>query len=417
MTTKKDSALDDMAAQVRTVLRAEQGGKWRGRILVALLVLLALAGLAWWLWPQDQSVRWQTHVLDRGDMALTSTATGNLQPKSEVSVGAEISGLVREVMVRENDQVQQGDVLARFDTEELRVTLEQAEARLALSRASVAEAEATVQEASAEERRIMALVEDQLSSRSQGDSARATRKRAAARLSSARASVNEARAAVSQTRTRLEKAVITSPITGVVLVRGVEPGTTVAASFQTPQLFLLAEDLREMELHVALDEADVGMVKAGQTATFAVDAWPGRQFQADVLSVHLYPTTANNVVTYTTVLSVDNTEDLLQPGMTATATITTGLREQALRVPNAALRFEPPTPASGGGMFTPPGGRGSGPAVADNTVWVLRDGEPVSVPLRLGSSDGRFTEVLDGGLREGDSVVTGVAPAADGGRG
>src|SRR5690606_8811077 len=153
----------------------------------------------------------------------------------------------------------------------------------------------------------------------------------------AHAAVKEARAAVSQARTRLDKAVITAPITGVVLLRSVEPGTTVAASFQTPQLLLLAEDLREMELHGAPDEADVGMVKAGQRAVFSVDAWPGRRFQAEVMSVYLYPTTENNVVTYTTVLSVDNSEGLLQPGMTATATITTGIREQALRVPNSAL--------------------------------------------------------------------------------
>src|SRR5690606_15188233 len=143
-------------------------------------------------------------------------------------------------------------------------------------------------------------------SEAQHDSVRANRKRASARLASARAAVQVALATVSQSRTRLDKAVITSPIACVVLVRSVEPGTTVSASFQTPQLFLLAEDLHEMELHVALDEADVGMVKAGQTATFAVDAWPGQRFQAKVLSVHLYPTTANNVVTYTTVLSVDN---------------------------------------------------------------------------------------------------------------
>jgi len=416
MASKNDDALKEMATQVRTLLRSEQGRTWKGTAMIALLVLAVLAGLAWWLWPKDTTIHWQTHMLDRGDMVLTATATGNLQPKSEVTVGAEISGLVREVLVKENDLVNKGDVLARFDTEELRVSLEQAEARLALARASVAEAQATLEEASADERRSISLMERKLTSEAQRDSAVASRKRAAARLTYARASVQEALAAVSQTRTRLAKAVITAPITGVVLVRSVEPGTTVAASFQTPQLFLLAEDLREMELHVALDEADVGMVKDGQTATFAVDAWPGRSFQADVLSVHLYPTTANNVVTYTTVLSVDNSEGLLQPGMTATATITTGTREQALRVPNAALRFTPPSQTSGGGMFGHPGGSAAQQRGISNLVWVLRDGEPKPVPLRLGSSDGRFTEVLDGEVHEGDSVITGVAETAAGGR-
>lgn len=412
----EDDALNAMATQVRSLLHSEQGRKRTTKVVIGLLVLVLLAGLVWWLWPKSTAIHWQTQTLDRADMVLTATATGNLQPKSEVTVGAEISGLVREVLVKENDQVNKGDVLARFDTEELRVGLEQAEARLALARASVAEAEATLDEASADERRSTSMMNRKLISEAQHDSARASRQRAAARLTYARASVQEALAAVSQTRTRLDKAVITAPITGVVLVRSVEPGTTVAASFQTPQLFLLAEDLREMELHVALDEADVGMVKAGQTATFTVDAWSGRVFQANVLSVYLYPTTANNVVTYTTVLSVDNSEGLLQPGMTATATITTGTREQALRVPNAALRFTPPAQTSGGGMFSHPGGSAAQQERTHNLVWVLRDGEPKPMPLRLGSSDGRFTEVLDGDVHEGERVVTGVSETAAGGR-
>lgn len=408
--TAEDETLKGMAAQVHSMLRAEQGRNWTGRAGTALLVLAVLALLLWWWWPEDKTIHWQSHVLDRSDIQLTATATGNLQPKSEVTVGAEISGLVREVLVKENDQVSKGDVLARFDTEELRVALEQTEARLALAQASVEEAQATVEEAGADERRMATLMERNLASTAQNDSAKASSKRAQARLTYAHAAVREARAAVSQTRTRLQKAVITAPITGVVLRRSVEPGTTVAASFQTPELFLLAEDLSKMELHVALDEADVGMVKAGQSATFSVDAWPSRQFQAEVLSVYLYPSTANNVVTYTTVLSVDNSEGLLQPGMTATATITTGLREQALRVPNTALRFSPPTDSNGGGgIFAPPGGSSAQDDGPSNDVWVLRDGQPQRVLLRVGSSDGRFTELLSDELSEGDEVLTGIA--------
>jgi|SRR5690554_4852562 len=409
--TTADEALQSMAAQVRAVLRTEQGRNRFGRTGTVLFVLVVLALLLWWWWPEDNTVHWQTHVLDRGDMELTATATGNLQPKSEVTVGAEISGLVREVLVKENDQVNKGDVLARFDTEELRVALEQAEARLALAQASVAEAEATVEEAAADARRIATLVERNLASVAQHDSAKASSKRAQARLTYAHAAVREAKAAVSQTRTRLDKAVITSPITGVVLRRTVEPGTTVAASFQTPELFLLAEDLREMELHVALDEADVGMVKAGQGAMFTVDAWPSRQFEAKVLSVYLYPSTENNVVTYTTVLSVDNSESLLQPGMTATATIITGVREQALRVPNSALRFAPPAESRTGSILGPPGGRSAQDEGPSNDVWILRDGQPQRVLLRVGSSDGRFTEVLSDELSVGDEVLIGIVPS------
>ena len=412
--TDDDTSLKKMADQVRGVIRAEQGRKWSAWGIAAALVVLVVA-VVWWRWPEDEPVKWQTALVDRGDMLLTATATGNLQPKSEVTVGAEISGLVREVLVKENDQVSKGDVLARFDTEELKVALEQAEARLALAQASVEEARATVDEARVDERRIDTLIQRNLASQAERDSVVAVRKRAEARLTYALAAVREARAAVSQSRTRLEKAVITAPITGVVLQRSIEPGATVAASFQTPQLFLLAEDLGEMELHIALDEADVGMVKAGQQAVFTVDAWPGKEFRAEVLSVFLYSTMENNVVTYTTVLSVDNSEALLLPGMTATATVTTGNRDQVLRVPNAALRFNPPVDTASPGMLSHPGSRSAqqnnGPG---NAVWRLRDGQPERVLLRIGASDGRYTEVLSNEISEGDVLLIGVGQADTG---
>ncbi|MCB1679834.1 MAG: efflux RND transporter periplasmic adaptor subunit [Halioglobus sp.] len=234
--------------------------------------------------------------------------------------------------VAENDQVRRGQVLARFDAEELDVALQQATAGLALARASLFEATATLEEAVIDERRIRSLVQRKMQPRATLDEAVAKRKRAEGGEAYARATVQQAEATLSQARTRLEKAVITSPIDGVVLQRSIEPGTTVAASFQTPVLFLLAHDLGQMELHVSMDEADVSMVAAGQRATFTVDAWPNREFDARVLKVYLYHTVENNVVTCTTVLAVDNAEHLLQPGMTATATIFTGRRQQALRV-------------------------------------------------------------------------------------
>lgn len=413
MQENEDSSRQEMAAEVNRVIRS---ARKRGRVgrLVWLLVLAALLVIAaWWLWPDGEEVRWQTHVLDRGDMVLTATATGSLEPKSEVSVGAEISGLITRVLVDENDLVEEAQVLALFDTDQLEVALEQAQAQLALSRASVAEAEATLQEAQVDERRISALRERGTVSQAELDGATAARKRAAAQLAYAHASVRQAEASVLQARTLLEKAVITSPINGVVLQRSIEPGNTVAASFQTPVLFLLAEDLKAMELHVSMDEADVGLLEIGQTAMFAVDAWPGREFPAEVLKIHLYPTVENNVVTYTTVLSVDNSEDLLKPGMTATATIETGRREGVLRVPNMAFRFTPPaTDSHGGGLFSHPaaraGGKGVGPS---NTLWVLRDGEPTRLVVQTGASDGRYTELPGAGLVEGDEVITGMQAA------
>lgn len=410
MEDDKDSALRDMAAEVNAVIRSEHKRVRLSRVSWSVAGLILLAAPLWWFWPSETELKWQTQPLDRADMVLTATATGNLQPQSEVSVGAEISGLIASVLVEENDNVRQGQVLARFETETLAVGMQQAKAGLALARASLAEAEATLDEARIEEQRTRSLVVRGTAPQATLDQAEATRKRAEARVAYAQATIAQAQAAVSQARTRLEKAVITSPIDGVVLQRNAEPGTTVTANFQTPVLFLLAEDLGQMELHVAMDEADVGLVKAGQQATFNVDAWPGREFEARVTKVHLYPTVENNVVTYTTVLTVDNKEHLLQPGMTATATITTGLRKQALRVPNIAFRFSPPSAnKNGGGLFRHPGSRSNGGGSGSaNTVWVLKDGEPQRVLLRTGYTDGRYTEVLSNELKAGEEVLTGV---------
>jgi len=410
LTSRNDKALEAMADDVMTTVRPPRR---RGLLRWGALLAVTACGATWWLWPAPERTAWETRPVDRGDMVLTATATGNLEPKSEITVGAEISGLIQEVYVAENDSVQQGAVLARFDTEELEVNLREAEARLALAKASVEEARATLAEVTVDLRRKDELRQRGTASQSELDSAVAARDRAAARVTYAHATVNEAEAAVSMARTRLEKAVITSPINGVVLQRSVEPGNTVAANFQTPQLFILAEDLRRMELHVALDEADVGMVEAGQPATFTVDAWPDREFEATVLSVYLYPTVENNVVTYTTVLGVDNAEGLLKPGMTATATIRTGFREQVLRVPNAALRFTPPATDEHRGLLSgPPGMRRDSADTPGNTVWVLRDGQPQRLAIRARFTDGRFTELDGDELAEGEQVIVGMKPVA-----
>lgn len=408
MAADNNTPQNDMAEQVHAVLRSEHARSRFSKSAGIGIVLFVVAALGWWLWPSEQPVQWQLHTLDRGDMVLSATATGNLQAKSEITVGAEISGLIREVLVDENDQVSKGDVLARFNTDELQVSLQQANARLALARASVKEAEASLEEARLNMQRSKALVKNGSVSQAEFDSLKAAEARAQAKLSYAHASVREAESSVLQANTRLQKAVITSPINGVVLQRNIEPGNTVAASFQAPELFLLAEDLGQMELHVSLDEADVGQVEAGQQASFTVDAWPSRSFNAEVLKVHLYPSIENNVVTYTTVLGVDNTDNLLKPGMTATATITTGRREQVLRVPNMAFRFSPPAEQQGGGLFSHPASRNNGKGGSNNTVWLLRDAQPQRLLIGTGFSDGRFTEVLGDELKPGDQVITGI---------
>mgnify|MGYP006284849435 FL=1 len=411
MADVESTRMEEMAAEVESAVRSERHRGVLRYVLWALVVLGIAGAIAWWQWPREESIEYHTAGVDRGDLVVTATATGNLEPESEVTVGAEISGLIDEVLVEENDRVELGQVLARFDTEQLEINLELARAQLASARASVSQAQATLEEAEAQEGRKVELFDKNTASQAELDTARAARKRAVAQLASARASVRQAQSSVSEAETRLEKAIITSPIDGVVLQRNVEPGNTVAASLQAPELFLLAQDLRQMELHVALDEADVSLVEAGQPATFTVDAWPERTFDAEVLTVFLYPTIVNNVVTYTTVLGVDNSDSLLRPGMTATATIETGTSRDVLRVPNLALRFSPPRQEDGGGIFSGPPGRGAGSRDAgpSNTVWVMRDGESRRLALSTGRTDGQYTEVLGDELEVGDRVVTGIA--------
>lgn len=402
------SGPDDQSAEVRATLQANQS---RSRIVWLALLVLAAAGVAggiWWWSGEEPQPDYQTTTADRGDIVMTATTTGSLEPKREVTVGAEVSGQIEEVLVEQNDRVEKGQKLARLDTTALENSLAQSRAELGQARASLAEAEASLEEAKLDEQRTERLFEEGSSSRQALEQARASRARAEAQVQSARARVQQASAAVSVQKTDLEKATIVSPVDGVVLSRSVEPGNTIAASFETPELFVLAEDLTDMQLHVSVDEADVSLVEQGQSATFTVDAWPDRSFDATVQLVALQPTVDNNVVTYKTELDVENTDRDLRPGMTATATIQTGRREDVVRVPNAALRFVPPPSNEQGGMrFGPPrDDRRSEPD--EDTVYRLVDGEPQKVHIQTGRSDGRHTEILTDNIEPGDVLVTGI---------
>jgi HlyD family secretion protein len=257
-------------------------------------------------------------------------------------------------------------------------------------------------------------------SKAEMETAEAVQARAVANLASAKANVTQARATLSSDETNLAKASIRSPINGVVLARKVEPGQTVAASLQAPVLFTLAEDLSQMELQVNVDEADVGQVQKDQQATFSVDAYPGRKYPATISRVSYGSQVTEGVVSYPTVLNVSNDDLSLRPGMTATAEISTAVRENALLVPNAALRFTPAATAgkqaSSGGILAsllprmprPPSTRAArnGNEKGSKQVWVLKDGQPVPVKIKTGLSNGRMTEVLEGDLKSGMQVIT-----------
>jgi HlyD family secretion protein len=365
--------------------------------------------------------QFRTEEVTRGDLTVTVSATGTLQPTNQVDVGSEVSGLVESVFVDDNDRVKTGHVLARLDLSKLQDQVVNARAALASAEARVLQAAATVQESRANLTRLRQVSElsgGKVPSKAELEAAQAAAARAEADEKSARAAVEQSRASLSSAETNLAKASIRSPIAGIVLARKIEPGQTVAASFQAPVLFTLAEDLSQMELQVDVDEADVGQVRDGQEATFTVDAYPNRRYPARVKRVSYGSQTKDNVVSYKTVLRVDNDDLSLRPGMTATAEITTVKRRGVLLVPNAALRFTPPVTASAAkrslvsNLLPRPPGSASRAANASNgkkgdqKVWVIRDGQPVALAVTAGASDGRLTEISGDSLQPGLAVIT-----------
>lgn len=356
-----------------------------------------------------------------GQLLVTASASGTLQPTKSVDVGSELSGTLASVLAQENDHVSKGQLLAQLDTAKLKDTVAKSQAAVAAAEAVVAQTQATVAEAKASLARMRQVAElsgGKVPAKTELDTAEATLLRAQANEASARADVVQAKATLKTDETNLGKATIRSPVDGVVLTRKVEPGQTVVAAMTTPVLFVLAEDLAKMELQVKVDEADVGNVKKGQTATFTVSAWPGRKFPASIQRVGLGSTTTDNVVTYKTILQVNNDDLALRPGMTATASVVTASRDNVLLVPNAALRFTPPSaagqaPSRGLVARLVPGPPPEAPkkrpvAVSGDAaqVWLSAENGPQAVAVKTGVSNGRYTEVLGGELKAGMAVIT-----------
>lgn len=392
------------------------------------VALLGLAASAWVYFGNGNeatATRFATEPVTTGTLVVKVAATGNLQPTNTVDVGSELSGIVEKVYVDDNDQVKKGQMLARLDLSKLQDAVAKSRAGLQVAEAQVLQARATLEEARASLSRfeqVSRLSGGKVPSKAEMDTARANLSRGEANVASADASVAQARAALKSDQTNLDKASIRSPIDGVVLSRQVEPGQTVAASFQAPVLFKLAQDLTKMQLQVKVDEADVSQVKAGQKASFTVDAWPGREFSAVIARVDYGAQATEGVISYLTLLDVSNDDLSLRPGMTGTAEITTVRREGVLLVPNAALRFSPattatasakPNSASGGVISAlmprmPEQARKvtAAPSAASPRVWVLRDGQPAAMDVKIGPTNGRVTEVTGGELKHGMEVIT-----------
>lgn len=423
----KANAQDTSLAE--TLRLHQQSGlkKHRKQLLgwLALFLMLAVGVALWATRDSSGTIRYRTQPARRGDITIKVTATGNLQPTNQVVISSELSGTVKSVEVDYNDQIKVGQVLTRLDTSTLSAEVLQSQAALASSRAKVLQTQATITETRAAYDRLVEVGRLSLNkalSKSDMDTARAALERAKADYAGALAAVSQAEATLKLNQTDLAKTEIRSPINGIVLTRSVEPGQTVAASLQAPELFSLAENLAQMELQVDVDEADVGQVQAGQMATFTVDAYPDRSYPAELTQVRFGAKTTSGVVTYETILTVDNSDLSLRPGMTATADIIVTQKNDILLVPNAALRFTPKkidaTTSSGGSLFSklmprPPRRadkrKEAGGAVEKNQqVWILTGGQPMAVPVTIGLTDGTSSQIVDGNVQPGMELVIDV---------
>jgi HlyD family secretion protein len=387
-----------------------------GKLAIAVAVVL---GIGLWVTlariGSGQDITYVTEPAAIADLQVIVSANGTVEPTDMVDVSSELSGTIHAVHADFNDLVAEGTVLAELDVARLEATFLVRQASLASADANVAVAEASLMEARATYERGVTLQERGIESQQAFTAQEAAFIRAGAEVQSATALRDLAQANVELAQVDLDAAYIRSPVTGVVLDRAVDPGQIVAASLSAPVLFTIAEDLTRMELQVAIDEADIGLIETGQQAVFTVDAYDDRAFSAEISQVRLAPETLDGVVTYMGILMVDNSDMALRPGMTVTADIVVSAVEAALVVPNAALRYSPPQTveangASGSGlvgMIMP--GRPSGDGATDTSgrsVWVLRDGVPTEIAVQTGESDGSFTTVLSGDLTEGDRVIT-----------
>ena len=394
--------------------------RWLYAIAAIAVIGAAYCGYSWLSQEQAQIV-YSTVPAETGGLTVTVSATGTLQPLTQVDISSELSGVVRTVAVDENDLVHKGDVLAELDTTRLAAQVEGAEASAMAAAARVDDARTTLKESEQSLARQKQLSTRGMVADQALETATATRDRADSAVKIAEANLAIAQAELKQRQTDVEKSTIYAPIDGIVLTRSVDPGQTVASSLQAPILFVIAADLKSMELKAAIDEADIGGVARGQKARFTVDAFPDRAFDASIRDISFASVTTEGVVTYDARLDVNNAELLLRPGMTATVQVVTREAKDVITVPATALRYRPPVVERSRGwslqsLFMPRMPRGAGrpqPTASSDgtrTLYVLKNGAPQPVKVKTGSTDGEKTEIVSG-LSLGDQVITGSSQA------
>lgn len=363
-------------------------GPWLIGIVTTALIGTALAG-GWWYWQSGGAVQYATAVVGTGPVVRAVSATGTVNPELTIIVGSYVSGVIQELHCDYNTRVKRGQVCARIDARPYQTAVDQARANLAVAKAQLEKDKAQLNYARLAYERAAALIRTNAISKDAFDNAQNAHDQALAQILFDEATIQQRQAALDAALVNLDYTQIVSPVDGTVVSRNVTVGQTVAASFQTPTLFLIATDLTRMQVDANVSESDIGNIREGNRATFTVDAYPRRTFTGVVTQVRQSPQTVQNVVTYDVVIGVNNDDLALKPGLTAATRIITAERDQVLRVPNQALRYVP-------------GGRPSG----DQTrVWVLREGRLVPVRVIAGLDDEDYTEILGGDVKAGDRVI------------
>jgi HlyD family secretion protein len=410
----------------------------RTKVLIAAAAALLVMGLAGWRWSAGngkQKPQIETAKVERGRIVAKVTATGTLSAIVTVQVGSQVSGRIAELHADFNSEVKKGQLIAKIDPQLFQASVDQARANLLAAQGNVAKARAQAVDAQRQADRNKALVEKKLIAQADYDTAQSNADASVAAVQAALGSEAQARASLTQASVNLAYTDIRSPTNGTVISRNVDVGQTVAASLAAPTIFVIAEDLKKMQVDTSVAEADVGRLEPGMAASFTVDAYPALVFKGQVRQIRNAPQTVQNVVTYDAVIDVDNPELKLKPGMTANVTFVYAEKQDVLKVPNAALRFKPPPGTFGGagsgargagrgegggaagpgaagpGAASGPGGRaakadGGAEPVDRRTIWVVKEETPTPARIRTGISDGTSTELVEGDLQAGDTVVT-----------
>ncbi|WP_198305320.1 efflux RND transporter periplasmic adaptor subunit [Arcobacter vandammei] len=398
----------------------ESKGSSKKYLIIVLLIVLVAIGFAIKMFTTENKstkIEYVTKAVEKGDLSVIVSATGNLNPTNSVEIGIEVSGTIKEIYVDFNDEVKVGQVLATLDTVKLQSQVDSSIAALAISRANQKESEVNVKNKKLLYDRTLKMFNDsngKYPSKNELDDTRFSYEAAVASLEATKAKVLQSESNLKTDRQNLEKASVKSSIDGIVLNREVEIGQTLAATMSAPKLFTLAKDLTNMDLIVSIDEADVSDIKKDLPVTFTVDAYPNKVFNGKIKQVRLNPIDSNGVITYETVVEVNNENLLLKPGMTATAKIVTKDSKDNILIPNSALRFKPKVQeASKGGpmSFTGPNMNRPANATRDlskrelSPIFILENGEPKRVMVKVLDTDGKSSAIESKDLKIGDLVI------------